>query len=505
MLGMSTAEGKSLRSRDDHPQSDRDRTARGTLAAVPAPVDAPRLVEVGTDVNPGAKPQDQRRAIGTLWLLASIALDGALLFLVLHHFIKLPTHGAKAAGLVYLGSSLLLLWPTYRRGRIVRRPSEALIQVTVRLALTPMLTAILTLTSSSQLLAAFHTSAYAAVVGVSVLAVMLGRLVMFKVIHLLRNHGYDLEDTLIVGAGPVGVAVAQALKDNPEFGLLPCGFVDRVDEKLPYPVVGRPECLLEILEETKVRHVVLAFGKTPETELVAEVRKCSILPVQFYSVPRFFELGMWAGDVGHEVDGFTLVPLRRSGGRHSMWPLKRAFDMLVGAFLVVLTSPVMALCAVLVKLSSPGPILFKQIRVGVNGAPFEMYKFRSMRENDDHHTTWSVDDDHRVTRVGQVLRKTHLDELPQLLNVIRGEMSIVGPRPERPYFVEQFATEIDGYHDRHRVPAGITGWAQVNGYWGDTSIEARVRLDNRYIETWSPWRDLIIALRTIPTLLGRRR
>ena len=145
------------------------------------------------------------------------------------------------------------------------------------------------------------------------------------------------------------------------------------------------------------------------------------------------------------------------------------------------------------------------MRVGVSGIPFQIYKFRSMRVNDDHHTTWSVDDDDRVTRVGEFLRSTHLDELPQLFNVIRGDMSIVGPRPERPYFVEQFSSEIDGYGDRHRVPVGITGWAQVNGYWGDTSIEARVRLDNRYIENWSPWRDLVIALRTIPTLLGRRR
>jgi exopolysaccharide biosynthesis polyprenyl glycosylphosphotransferase len=473
------------------------------LAAVPDPV-TPRRPEIVTLAS-GARPQEQRRAIGTLWLLASIALDGTLLLFVLHQFIKLPTHGAKAAALVYLGTSILLLLPTYRRGRNVRRPSEVVTQVAVRLALTPMITAILTLTSSSRLLSAFHTSAYAAVVGVSILAVMLGRLFMFKVIHMLRNRGYDLEDTLIVGAGPIGVSVAAALKDNPDFGLLPCGFVDRVDEKLPYPLVGRPESLVDILAETKVRHVVLAFGKTPEEELVAEIRKCSMLRVQFYSVPRFFELGMSAGDVGHEVDGFALVPLRRPGDGHSMWPLKRAIDLCVAAFLVLLTSPVMAMCAVLVKLSSPGPVLFKQMRVGVNGVPFEMYKFRSMRVNDDHHTTWSVDDDHRVTGIGQMLRKTHLDELPQLLNVVRGEMSIVGPRPERPYFVEQFSTEIEGYHDRHRMPAGITGWAQVNGYWGDTSIEARVRLDNRYIENWSPWRDLIIALRTIPTLLGRRR
>jgi lipopolysaccharide/colanic/teichoic acid biosynthesis glycosyltransferase len=143
--------------------------------------------------------------------------------------------------------------------------------------------------------------------------------------------------------------------------------------------------------------------------------------------------------------------------------------------------------------------------VGIGGRPFEILKFRTMKVNDDSATQWSVDEDDRVTAAGRFLRPSHLDELPQLLNVLRGEMSLVGPRPERPHFVEQFGAEIDGYHYRHRVPVGITGWAQVNGYWGDTSIERRVRLDNRYIENWSLWRDLVIGLRTIPTLLGRRR
>ena len=334
---------------------------------------------------------------------------------------------------------------------------------------------------------------------------MAGRLVMFKLIQRARRRGYDLEDTLIVGAGPVGVEVARALEENPEFGLLPSGFVDRFDERLPLPIVGRPERLYEVLEQTQVRNVVLAFGAASEAELVTAIRRCSVLPVQFYTVPRFFELGVTAANVGHEVDGFALVPMRRPGHGHSMWPLKRAFDLIVASILLLLVSPVLLVCALLVKLSSPGPVLFKQVRVGVSGIPFQIYKLRSMRVNDDHHTTWSVDDDQRVTKIGHMLRQTHLDELPQLFNVIRGDMSIVGPRPERPYFVEQFTSEIDGYGDRHRVPVGITGWAQVNGYWGNTSIEARVRLDNRYIENWSPWRDLVIALRTIPTLLGRRR
>ncbi|MCZ7629451.1 MAG: sugar transferase [Microthrixaceae bacterium] len=150
-------------------------------------------------------------------------------------------------------------------------------------------------------------------------------------------------------------------------------------------------------------------------------------------------------------------------------------------------------------------MFFRQVRIGLGGRPFEILKFRTMTVNDDSHTQWSVDQDDRVTAVGRFLRPSHLDELPQLINVLRGEMSLVGPRPERPHFVEQFSAEVDGYEHRHRVPVGITGWAQVNGYWGDSSIERRVRLDNRYIENWSMWRDLVITLRTIPTLLGRRR
>ena len=159
-----------------------------------------------------------------------------------------------------------------------------------------------------------------------------------------------------------------------------------------------------------------------------------------------------------------------------------------------------------VKLTSAGPVFFRQVRIGIGGRPFEILKFRTMRVNEDSATQWSV---HRRRsghpgRGASSARRTWTSS-PQLLNVLRGEMSLVGPRPERPHFVEQFGEEIDGYHVRHRVPVGMTGWAQVNGYWGDTSIETRVRLDNRYIENWSLWRDLVIGLRTIPTLLGKRR
>lgn len=500
MLGFTANENASMRT--------------GPTLGDPRPVVLPerRLVVITDGVErpahaPARRPsQDQRRTVGIGLLVLTFALDAvAILFWLRGILIGTAGRSPRFFGLVYVGIALLLLLPTYRRGRVVTRPSEMVIQIATRVAAAPVLTAMIAVAMNKHLLDNFNMIVYAALVGTTVTSVLLGRLVVFRVSQLARARGYDLEDTLIVGAGPVGVKVAEALEGNSEFGLVPFGFLDRFDDDLPYPTVGKPEDLAGVLVDTHIRHVVLAFGSASEEEIVSYVRQCSNTPVQFYAVPRFFELGVARGTVGHEVDGFALVPLRQPGHTHNMWPAKRAFDLCVSGLLLVLTAPVMALCAIAVKLSSPGPVFFRQMRVGVDNRPFEILKFRSMRVNDDSETKWAVDGDDRITRIGGVLRKSHLDELPQIINVLKGEMSIVGPRPERPYFVEQFSGEIDGYEHRHRVPSGITGWAQVNGFWGDTSIEARTRLDNRYIENWSLWRDLVIALRTIPTFLGKRR
>ncbi len=169
--------------------------------------------------------------------------------------------------------------------------------------------------------------------------------------------------------------------------------------------------------------------------------------------------------------------------------------------LLVVTAPLLGGGAVAVRLSSPGPILFRQRRVGRNGRVFELLKLRTMHVNDDADRLWSVAGDPRVTRAGRILRKTGLDELPQLVNVLRGEMSLVGPRPERPLYANRFSAEVPRYGDRHRVPPGITGWAQVHGLRGDTSIGERIRFDNHYIEHWSLWRDLVILLRTAKQVL----
>jgi lipopolysaccharide/colanic/teichoic acid biosynthesis glycosyltransferase len=172
------------------------------------------------------------------------------------------------------------------------------------------------------------------------------------------------------------------------------------------------------------------------------------------------------------------------------------FDAIMAVVGLVILSPLLAAAAAAVRLSSPGPIFFTQKRVGEGGREFEIVKFRTMRQNEDSDTTWNVAEDHRLTRVGRFLRRTSIDELPQLLNVVRGNMSLVGPRPERPYFAARFASSVPGFADRHRAPVGMTGWAQIHGR-GGISIQEKVRFDNQYVQRSSLWLDLVTLGRTI--------
>lgn len=468
--------------------------------------------------------QSERRAVGRFVRQAGHVLDAVAVSIPFalaalgHPFMlsNLEYDGISSVVVaLYVVVVVLLLWPTHSRGRHVVAPSEGLLSLATRVAIAPVITwAVLSaakgflaftgLATGEDVSRMLDVVVLAKIVVFTFPLVLAARIISYKLWTRARSKGYDLEDTLIVGSGPTGVEVAHALDDNPQSGLVPCGFVDRFHaDGGDLPLVGHPRDLPAILTATGVRNVVIAFGGVPETELVGIVRQCRGLDAQFYVVPRLFELGVSASDLGHEVDGLPLVKVTNSGQRALR--AKRMIDFVTAAALLVLTAPIMVMCALAVKLTSRGPVFFRQVRVGLGGRPFEILKFRTMTVNDDSQTQWSVDQDDRVTSVGRFLRPSHLDELPQLINVLKGEMSLVGPRPERPHFVEQFSAEVDGYEHRHRVPVGITGWAQVNGYWGDSSIERRVRLDNRYIENWSVWRDLVITLRTIPTLLGRRR
>jgi exopolysaccharide biosynthesis polyprenyl glycosylphosphotransferase len=346
-------------------------------------------------------------------------------------------------------------------------------------------------------------------VGLAALALLLvGRALTYAGIRRGRTRGAFPQRVLIVGAGQVAQRFAEVLEEHPVYGLVPVGLLDDCcgDETLSRPLLGRIDDLDSVLRDHQIDRVVLAFGVNRDPDIVRALRSCENADVDMHVVPRFFELGLQASP--RDVDmvwGFPLVHLRRSTVRSSSQRAKRAFDSSVSAAMLAVLSPLYAALALVVKLSSPGPVYFRQRRIAKNGREVEILKFRSMRLNSDSDTQWSVDDDKRVTGIGHILRKTSLDELPQLWNVLRGDMSLVGPRPERPFFVEKFEQEVPQYGDRHRVPVGLTGLAQVNGLRGDTSIDERAWFDNQYIENWSMGGDLVILARTAGAMIKQVR
>jgi exopolysaccharide biosynthesis polyprenyl glycosylphosphotransferase len=343
--------------------------------------------------------------------------------------------------------------------------------------------------------------------GVAGFAVILARFAVYSTIRQGRIRGQFGERTLIVGAGQVAVRFADTLDEHPEYGLRPVGFLDDCEgEELHHPWLGRIDSLDRILREEKIARVVVAFGISRDYALVDVLRVSENADVDIHVLPRFFELGF--GEEGKNVDvvwGYPLLHLPRQTLRVTSRMAKRVFDVCVAGLMLTLSAPLYLVLALAVKLTSTGPVYFRQARVGKHGKVVDILKFRSMRMNGDSDTQWSVNSDSRVTAIGAIIRKTSLDELPQLWNVIRGDMSLVGPRPERPYFVEQFQGEIPHYQDRHRVPVGLTGLAQVNGLRGDTSIDERAWFDNHYIDNWTMGNDLVILARTAGAVMRQVR
>jgi exopolysaccharide biosynthesis polyprenyl glycosylphosphotransferase len=355
---------------------------------------------------------------------------------------------------------------------------------------------------------ALRTGDEAAIFTAALLAVplvLVGRVLSYAAIRRTRRRGHLLDRAVIVGAGEIGAELARTFADYPEYGIDPVGFLDCVGGRLPLPLLGDIDGLSTMLERRDIRRVIVAFGPQREAELVSVLRTAVQHDVEVHVVPRFFDFGVTPD--GPDTDDVRGIPLYRLRGalRGRAWWLKRTLDVTVAGALLLATAPLMLMVAVAVKLSSPGPVLFRQRRVGEAGREIEVPKFRTMRVNGDSDTQWSPVGDDRITPVGRLLRRTSLDELPQLWTVLRGDMSLVGPRPERPHFVERFSVDVDGYRDRHRVPAGLTGWAQVHGLRGDTSISERVRFDNHYIEHWSIWRDVVVLARSAAEVLRGTR
>ena len=344
------------------------------------------------------------------------------------------------------------------------------------------------------------------------------------VLHSVRRQAVRSEalatPTLIVGAGLIGGHLVKRLVAEPGYGLRPVGFLDSnplpraLDaDRRTVPVLGGLDELDETIRATGARHVILAFSGEPDHVLVSKVRRCQELGVEISLVPRLYETINERTTLDH-VGGLPLLSLHVVDPRGWQFLAKHAIDRGLALIGLVLASPLLLAIAAAVRLSSPGPILFRQRRVGRDGREFDLLKFRTMRtepaepgssfELPEGLAPGGVEGADRRTAIGRLLRELSLDELPQLLNVLRGDMSIVGPRPERPEFVARFSRDVARYEDRHRVKSGITGWAQVNGLRGQTSIADRVEWDNYYIQNWSLRLDLrIIALTALELLRFR--
>jgi exopolysaccharide biosynthesis polyprenyl glycosylphosphotransferase len=339
-------------------------------------------------------------------------------------------------------------------------------------------------------------------------AALVSRGVVFAAVRWVRRRGIVAHPTLVLGAGQVARQVATVLCEHPEYGLRVLGFLDSdpllSDAERPAPLLGGEEDLAEIVARTGARQVVIAYAAWPSSSVVDIIRTCDRLDCELFIVPRLFELNHRAGRDIEVVWGLPLIRLRRAPFRHFSWRIKRVVDVVFAAAALAACAPLLAAVALLVRREGGPGVLFRQQRVGLDGRPFTLLKFRSMRPVDDGEsaTLWTIARDDRVGPVGRFLRRTSLDELPQLWNVLRGDMSIVGPRPERPHFVHEFANSTPRYLARHRVPCGMTGWAQVHGLRGDTSIADRARFDNYYIENWSLWLDLKIVVRTVTAVLN---
>jgi exopolysaccharide biosynthesis polyprenyl glycosylphosphotransferase len=338
----------------------------------------------------------------------------------------------------------------------------------------------------------------------TIVLVTLGRLLNSRLRWSLQSQGVGAARVLIVGTGETGRMVLRAIRRSPGLGYEVVGMVsqDSKAEKADVPVLGTTEELPSLIASEAIDEVIIALPEATSGEMLPIISDCHRAKVATRVYPSAFQLITSDLSIGH-LGGLPLLTVRDTVLRGWRLTLKRAMDVVGSTVGLVLLSPFLLLLALLIKLDSAGPAFYTQERMGLDEKRFQVIKFRSMKEGAEDETgpVWATKEDPRRTRFGAFLRRFSLDELPQFINVFLGEMSLVGPRPERPMFVEQFKQVIPRYVERHQEKAGMTGWAQVNGLRGDTSIVERTKYDLYYIENWSIFFDLKILIRTAFTFL----
>jgi exopolysaccharide biosynthesis polyprenyl glycosylphosphotransferase len=471
-----------------------------------------------TRVEGRTLPAAARRAAArtrrlSAWTKACLAVDALMLFAA----VVVADLGAQRAGVPTTPTIWLVAFPLLTfalmaarglyRPRVFLRVLDDLRVVVTATALAAMIVLSLRIVVADDPWVAAQTARIWAFASVYLLA---GRIVLSWGELQARRRGESVRPTLVVGAGHVGRLTANRLLEHPELGLRPIGFLDKEprdagNKDADLPVLGASWDLDRVIADHGVKHVVMTFSTAPGPVLLRVLKRCQELGVEVSMVPRFYEKVV--GHIGIEyLGGLPLLTAQPTNPRSWQFAVKYAADRLVAALLLVLVSPVLLIAGAAVWITMGRPVFFRQTRAGRDGRTFEILKFRSMRLSGEKAGSaelrpgtapGGVEGVDRRTRVGAFLRRTSIDELPQLWNVLKGEMSLVGPRPERPEYVDLFTGQIDRYGERHRVKAGITGWAQVHGLRGQTSLADRVEWDNYYIENWSLWLDVKILLLTV--------
>jgi Undecaprenyl-phosphate glucose phosphotransferase len=330
--------------------------------------------------------------------------------------------------------------------------------------------------------------------------ILVFRRLSWSAVHWLRRRGYNQTQTLIIGTGRVARKTARSLRHTTWLGFKNVGFIE--DETSRWTsdldILGAVADLPGLVQKYHISHVFicLPMSRYHEARRVFDTLSRTLVDVRLVA-----DVSALAGVTftTTHFDGMPMIGLRESPHFGLNMLVKRGMDIVLSLFALLILSPLMTLIGFLIKLTSPGPVFYSQERCGLNGHSFQMLKFRSMRVDSEQKSgaVWAVKDDPRKTKLGAFLRKTSLDELPQFINVLLGDMSLVGPRPERPIFINKFTKTIPNYYARHSVKAGITGWAQVNGWRGNTSLRKRIQFDLYYITHWTPWLDLRILWMTL--------